>query len=196
MLRATASNARLRRLAGTGLAGSVAAGAGYLGLVTGSLTVDLGIGRRTRPLGPLTVEIQAPPATVYDVAAAPYAERRPRAMAEKVEILERADGMVLAAHRTPLGNGLTAVTVETVSFEPPHRMSFRLVRGPVPHVAETFTFEAVPRGTVLRYDGELGTDLWAAGASWGAVVANAWVAAVRGSLAEIKAESERRTRRP
>ncbi len=66
-------------------------------------------------------------------------------MAEKVQILERGDGMVLAAHRTPVGGGLVAVTVETVTFNPPERIGFRLVRGPVPYVAETFELEESPR---------------------------------------------------
>jgi hypothetical protein len=37
--------------------------------------------------------------------AAPYANRQTRAMREKVEILERAGQMVLAAHRTPSDPG-------------------------------------------------------------------------------------------
>ena len=37
--------------------------------------------------------------------------------AEKVEILERAGQMVLAAHRTPVGSRLTAVTVDTVTLD-------------------------------------------------------------------------------
>lgn len=164
----------------------------YVGLVTGRISFDLGVGRRTRPLGPLTVEIAAPRDVVYAVAAAPYAERRPRAMSEKVDILERGAGMVLAAHRTPVGGGLVAVTVETVTFEPPARISFRLVRGPVPHVAETFELEETDTGTRLTYDGELGTDLGALGERWGNLVERSWVAAVRKSLDAIGAESERR----
>ena len=110
------------------LAGAAAIGA-YIGVVTGRLTLDLGIGRRTRPLGPLHLDIAAPRETVYAAAAAPYADRQTRAMREKVEILERAGQMVLAAHRTPVGSGLTAVTVETVTLDPPNRMGFRLLRG-------------------------------------------------------------------
>jgi hypothetical protein len=112
------------------LVGAVVTGA-YIGVVTGRLTFDLGLGRRTRPLGPFHLDIAAPRETVFAVAAAPYADRQPRAMREKVEILERAGQMVLAAHRTPVGSGLTAVTVETVTLDPPKRMGFRLLRGPV-----------------------------------------------------------------
>jgi hypothetical protein len=82
------------------LAGAATTGA-YVGLVTGRLTLDLGIGRRTRSLGPLHLDIAAPRETVYAVAAAPYADRQTRSMQEKVEILERAGQMVLAAHPPP-----------------------------------------------------------------------------------------------
>jgi hypothetical protein len=174
----------------TALAGAAAAG-GYIGIVTGRLTLDLGIGRRTRPLGPLHVDIAAPREIVFAAAAAPYADRQPRAMREKVEILERAGQMVLAAHRTPVGSGLTAVTVETVTLDPPNRMGFRLLRGPVPHVIEIFAFDETADGTRLGYSGELGTDLWRLGQAWGDLVARSWVDVVRDSMAAIKTESER-----
>jgi hypothetical protein len=172
-------------------AGAAAIGA-YVGLVTGRLTIDLGIGRRTRPLGPLYVDIAAPRESVFAAAAAPYADRQPRAMQEKVEILERAGQMVLAAHRTVVGSGLTAVTVETVTLDPPNRMGFRLLRGPVPHVIETFIFDETADGTRFSYSGELGTDLWRLGQAWGDLVARSWVDVVRDSMATIKTESERR----
>lgn len=185
----------MRRLALA--AGSItvlgAAASTYVGVVTGRLALDLGVGRRTRPLGPLTVDISASRDVVYAVAAAPYAERRPRALTEKVDIIERGDGMVLAAHRTPVGGGLTAVTVETVVFDPPTRIGFRLVRGPVPHVAETFELEETATGTRLTYTGELGTDLGGLGERWGDLVERNWVAAVRESFDTIRAEAERRT---
>jgi hypothetical protein len=183
-----------RLLVATGcavLAGAATTGV-YVGLVAGRLTLDLGIGRRTRPLGPRHLDIAAPRETVFAVAAAPYADRQTRAMREKVEILERAGQMVLAAHRTAVGSGLTAVTVETITLDPPNRMGFRLLRGPVPHVIESFTFDETADGTRLSYTGELGTDLWRLGKAWGDLVARSWVHAVRDSMAAIKTESERR----
>jgi len=178
--------------AGLGLA--AAAAGGYIGLVTGRLTLDLGVGRRTRPLGPLAVDIAAPREVAFEAAAAPYAERRPRALQEKVRIIDRGEDMVLAAHYTPVGRRLTAVTVESVTLDPPNRMGFRLLRGPVPHVVESFDFAATPEGTRLTYTGELGTDLGRAGQLWGNLVARSWEGAVRASLATIKAEAERRAR--
>jgi len=185
---------RLLRTAGcAALTGTATLGA-YVGMVTGRLTLDLGVGRRTRPLGPLHLDIAAPRETVYAVAAAPYTERQTRAMQEKVEILEHTEQMVLAAHRTPVGAGLTAVTVEIVTLDPPHRMGFRLLRGPVPHVTETFSFDETAAGTRLTYTGELGTDLWRLGQAWGDLVARNWVHAVQDSLAAVKSESQRRAR--
>lgn len=172
--------------------GAIAAGTGmYFGLVTGRLTIELGVGRRTRPLGPLEIEIAAPRATVYRVLTAPYAERRPRAMAAKVDVLERTEQAVLAVHRTPVGRRLTAVTVETVTFDPPTRIGFRLLRGPVPLVTETFTLEDHGDRTTLRYHGDLGTDLWRIGQAWGNLVARSWLATVDASMQAAKTESER-----
>jgi hypothetical protein len=74
-------------LRGTAVAavGSAVAGGGvYLGLVTGAVPIDLGLGRRLRELGPLQVEIDAPVEEVFDVLAEPYAVRTSRAMQEKV----------------------------------------------------------------------------------------------------------------
>jgi hypothetical protein len=162
--------------------------------VRGALTLDLGVGRRVRPLGPLTVVVDAPRQTVFDVVAAPYLGRTPRAMAEKLDVIERGTDMVLAVHRTPAGS-MTAVTVETVRFEPPERVHFRLVRGPVPHVVEQFALTERPDGgTDLVYTGELGTDLWALGGLWGDVVARRWEAAVQQSFDSVRTEAERRAR--
>lgn len=182
------------RSAAVGIALGSAGTATYLGLVTGRLTLDLAIGRRGRPLGPIVVEIAAPRETVYSVASAPYAERRPRTMAEKVRIIERAENVVLAAHYTPVGKRLTAVTVEAVTFESPARIGFRLLRGPVPFVTETFDLEPTDTGTRLTYSGQLGTDLGRLGERWGDLVTRSWIHAVETSLAAIKHESERRSR--
>ncbi|MBA2574414.1 MAG: SRPBCC family protein [Nocardioidaceae bacterium] len=177
-------------------AGLAACGAGglYLGLVTGALPVDLGIGRTSRQLGPLSIEIAASRETVFDVIASPYDIRATRAMQAKVKVLERGVDMVLAAHYTPVRGWLQATTVETVRFRRPERIDFRLVRGPVPHVAETFWLREHSDATLLTYDGELGTDLWRLGRTWGDVVATRWQAAVEESCATVKAEAERRAR--
>lgn len=184
----------LRTAAWTATAAAMAVG-GYAGLVSGALPVDLGMGRRVRPLGPQTLDIAAPRDVVFDVIAQPYLGRATRAMREKVRVLERGSDMVLAAHFTPVGGRWKAVTVETVRFSRPDHVGFRLVRGPVPHVVESFTLTELPVGTRLVYEGEMGTDLWRAGAWWGDKVAARWEATVAASLATVKAEAERRARR-
>jgi hypothetical protein len=184
------------RLLGYATVGTGVAAAGYVGLVTGACPVDLGIGRRTRPLGPQQVEMAAPRELVFDVIAAPYLGRTPRALADKLRVLERGSDMALAAHFTPLGGrlGLVAQTVETVRFTRPERVDFRLVRGPVPHVVEAFvlTEQVGGTGTRLAYDGEIGADLWGVGQWWCELVARRWEQAVATSLAGVKAEAERR----
>jgi len=75
------------------------------------------------------------------------------------------------------------------------RVHFRLVRGPGPYVVEQFHLRESGERTELEYSGELGTDLWAIGSSWGALVAPRWEAAVRSSVAAIQAEAERRAAR-
>jgi hypothetical protein len=166
----------------------------YRGLISGALPFDLGIGRRLRPLGPQTVAIAASREVVFDVIAAPYLGRQTRAIAGKIQVLEKGSDMVLAAHRTPLRGGLVATTVETVRFTRPERVDFRLVRGPVPHVVEEFVLTEDDGTTRLTYRGELGTDLWALGAWWGNQVGRVWDHTVAASLETIKTESERRHR--
>ena len=174
------------------LTGVAAASTAYVLVVRGALTLDLDIGRRLRPLGPITIDVTAPPETVFDVVAAPYLGKTPRAMGGKLKVLERGSDLVLAAHFTDVGAGLTATTVETVRFERPHLVAFRLVRGPVPHVTETYSLRKRAGGTRLEYQGELGTDLWKLGEWWANRVARSWEGAVEDSLRDIRSESERR----
>jgi Polyketide cyclase / dehydrase and lipid transport len=194
----------LRRLAdmargGAAIAAAAAAGAaglGYYLVVTGKLTIDTGWGRRVRPLGPFGVQIAARADTVFDVIAAPYLGRTPRAMSGKLQVLERGADMVLAEHYTPVHGGrLTATTLETVAFDRPSRIAFRLVRGPVPHLTEEFTLTEHDGATRLHYSGELGTDFGSAGQWWADKVAAVWEAAVRSSFTGIQAEAERRARK-
>jgi Polyketide cyclase / dehydrase and lipid transport len=180
------------RATATGLLASAAGVAGgYALLVRGSLTLDLGIGRRLRRLGPATEWIAAPPEIVFDVIAGPYLGRTPRAMQHKLRVLERGADMVVAEHFGKAGP-LTVTTVEAVRFERPNRVSFRVLRGPVPHILETYELEPNAEGTRFTYSGEMGTDLWALGRWWGDQVAPPWESVVARSIGEIKAEAERR----
>jgi hypothetical protein len=116
-------------------------------------------------------------------------------MRDKLRVWERGSDMALAAHFTDVGR-LTATTVETVRFERPRRVSFRLLRGPVPHVIETFELSARAGGTEFVYSGELGTDGWRLGQWWGDSVAAPWERAVAASVDSIQADAERRAGAP
>jgi hypothetical protein len=186
----------VRRAGATLVAGSAlgfAARKTYRLLTSGALTLDLDAGRRLQPLGPLLQPIRAPQDVVFDVIAGPYLGKTPRALADKLQVWERGSDMVLAAHFTHVKCGITT-TLETVRFQRPDRIDFRLVRGPVPHLAESFQLTANDHGTELRWQGELGTDLWAIGAWWGERVARSWTHAVETSLRQLAAEAERRAR--
>src|SRR5207248_712249 len=137
----------MRRLLQTGAVLGGAAGA-YRLLVRGDLTLDVGVGRSMQPLGPLIRHIAAPPETVFDVIAAPYLGRTPRALRHELEVWARGTDMVLAAHHTPVRKAI-ATTLETVRFERPTLVEFRLVRGPVPHLAESFQLEPEDGGSQL-----------------------------------------------
>jgi hypothetical protein len=159
------------------------------------LSLDLGVGRRTRRLGPIELRIAAPPEIVFDVIEGPY-RRTPRAMAGKLRIWERGRDMVLAEHFTKIGP-LTASTLEVVRFERPERITFRLVRGPVPHAVETYELRALDGETSFVYSGELGADFWALGRLVASQAAPLWERAVANSLQVVVSEAERRAaRRP
>lgn len=128
---------------------------------------------------------------MFDVIAAPYLGRTPRALEGKLNVWERGSDMVLAAHHTQVKCGV-ATTVETVKFTRPERIDFRVVRGPVPHVLESFVLRELDGQTELVWKGELGTDFWALGERWGDVVARSWQRAVRESIGAVTQEAERR----
>src|SRR5207247_2669436 len=132
----------------------------YRLLTSGALTLD--VGRRLQPLGPLLQPIRAPQEVVFDVIAGPYLGKTPRALADKLQVWERASDMVLAEHFTRVKCGSTT-TLETVRFQRPERIDFRLVRGPVPHLAESFILRQGEPGPAVRWLAIRGTQLWAIG---------------------------------
>lgn len=156
--------------------------------------MDLGWGRSYHPLGPWSLHIDAPREVVFEVISSAYLGRMPAAKRDEIQVLERSGELVVALHRTKLPI-LDAVTVETVRFEPPSRVVFKLLRGPVPSVQEEFLLEDEGDGTRFTYRGELGADLWALGRVYGGrVVAPAWDRVVRASVEDIKRGAEERTK--
>lgn len=169
-------------------------------MATGRLTLDTGWGRSTHEVGPLVVRYDAPRELVFQQLASPYLGRTPKEMRERLEVVERGEDLVVAAHHTDLGR-YTATTVEAVGFEEPERITFRHLRGPVPHAVEEFVLaETDDGGTELTYRGELGLDWGGAGR----LAARRWVVPVwRKQVAEhleavkpaVEERAERRRRR-
>lgn len=146
-------------------------------------------------LGPLTMDIAAPRETVFDVVAAPYLGRTPRAMADKLRVLDRGSDLVVADHFTPIfGGRLVATTRETVLFDRPERVTFRLLQGPVACVEEQYLLESVAEGTRFTYRGRLGSNLPIVGRWWARTNARTWVSVVEDSVQQIAAEAARRSR--
>jgi len=161
-------------------------------MTRGWLTLDLGWGRSLHPVGPIVLPIVAPRELVFEQISSPYLGRTPQALRGKLEILDRSDRLVVAAHRTKLRR-FVSVTVESVAFEPPERVAFRHLRGPVPHAVEEFLLREVGSGTELEYRGELGLDFWLLGRLTARfTVVPAWEKAVRASLEHIKDQAEER----
>ena len=143
-------------------------------------------------LGPIIVTIDAPRELVFEQLSAPYLGRPPRAVAETIEVVDRGSDMVVARHLSKVG-WWTAETVESVRFEAPERISFRHLRGPVPHAVETFELSEHDGETELVYRGELGIDFWVFGRLAGRLwVTPTWLSIVEGHLAATKSAVEAR----
>jgi hypothetical protein len=165
---------------------------GFLALAMGRLHLDLGWGRSRHELGPLAVEIEAPRELVHEILSAPYLGR---ISDDSIEVLTGDEKVVVAAHLTKV-HFYEARTVEVIELDPPERIGFRHLTGPVPEALEEFRLEGEGEGTVLRYDGTLGIDFF-----WlGRLAARRWVLpqwnrAVSEHLEEVKAKAEQRARR-
>ncbi len=172
----------------------IALGAGaFLLMAMGRLHLDLGWGRSMCELGPIKISIAAPRELVFEIIAAPYLGRAPARSG--VEVLARSSELVVAAHHTPV-HFYTSRTVEAVDFEPPNRVGFRHLTGPVPHAVEEFTLDDADGETELRYSGELGIDFFVLGRiaarHW---VRPQWEGVVREHLEDVKERAEQRASR-
>lgn len=172
---------------------AVLVGGAFLLLAMGRLHLDLGWGRSIHELGPIAVGISAPRELVFEIVSAPYLGRTPGGSG--IEVIARSENLAVAAHLTKV-HFYTARTVEVVEFEPPDRVGFRHLTGPVPHAVEHFDLEEVDGGTELRYGGEVGIDFFflgrIAGRHW---VRPQWERTVREHLDDLKERAEARAAR-
>ena len=160
----------------------------FLLLAMGRLNLDLGWGRSLHELGPITIRVRAPRALVFETIAAPYLSGGPGRSG--IDVLARSPELVVAAHHTPV-HFYTARTVEAVDFDPPSRVGFTHLTGPVPHAVEEFTLDEAEGETELHYQGELGIDFFA----FGRIAARHWVTpqwegVVREHLHDVKERAE------
>lgn len=166
--------------------------AGMFLISRGRIHLNLGWGRSLHPLGPITVRINAPRDLVFEQISGPYLGQTPANLRSKLKVLEKGSDLVVAEHHTKLPL-MDALTVEAVRFDPPGRISFRLLQGPVPHVSEEFLLEEIGAETVLSYRGGLGADLWLLGRVYGgSIVRPVWERTVATSMEEIKKGAEQR----
>jgi uncharacterized protein YndB with AHSA1/START domain len=165
----------------------------FLLLAMGRMHLDLGWGRSFHRLGPITVAISAPRELVFEMIAAPYLGRTPGGSG--IEVMARSDRLVVAAHHTKV-HFYTSRTVEVLELEPPKRVGFEHLIGPVPHAVEEFTLEEAGDGTQLRYSGEIGIDFFVLGRlaarHW---VRPQWERVVREHVEDLRGRAEERAAR-
>ena len=161
----------------------------FLMLAMGRLHLDLGWGRSVHQLGPITIGIEAPRKLVFEIVAAPYLGR---ASGSDIDLLAGDERLAVAAHHTKV-HFYTARTVEVIELDPPGRVGFRHITGPVPHAVEEFTLSDLDGETELRYEGEIGIDFFVlgrlAGRHW---VRPQWERGVRRHLDSVKRGAEER----
>jgi hypothetical protein len=168
------------------LVGGVAGG--FLLLAMGRLHLDLGWGRSIHELGPIEIRVAAPRDLVFEMLREPYLGHTPRASG--IEVLARGEDLAVAVHHTKV-HFYTARTIEVIEFEPPARIAFRHLAGPVPYAVEEFALEEAEGATDLRYGGEVGIDFFflgrIAGRHW---VRPQWERAVRGHIDDLTRRAE------
>jgi hypothetical protein len=160
----------------------------FLLLAMGRLHLDLGWGRSFHELGPIEIRIAAPRDLVLEVISSPYLSGS--AGNSGIEVWARGEDLAVAAHFTKV-HFYTARTVEAVKFDPPERVGFRHLSGPVPHAVEEFDLTETEGETLLRYEGEVGIDFFflgrLAGRRW---VRPQWERAVRADLEDLRQRAE------
>lgn len=104
----------------------------------------------------ISVEIAAPRALVYEMAAALNGSV-PGSPPHTAELLEQDGGTLLVRYRTPaLLSEL--VMVERVQLSPSERIEYAVIEGPIDHVRESLAFDALgPHQTRVTCGGTVGS---------------------------------------
>lgn len=104
----------------------------------------------------IAVEIAAPRALVFEMAAAVNGTL-PESPPHTAELLERDGQTLLVRYRTP-AIFTELVMNERVRLEPPERIDYEVLSGPMDHVREYLTFEMLdPHRTRVTYGGQVGS---------------------------------------
>lgn len=149
--------------------------------------------RRGHELLPtLDLEIAARPELVYQMIAA--VGQGPDAAHARLIERPAADRAIVEFTTRVLGR--TVRTVEEVGFHPPGRITYRLLKGPLPLVEEEFLIEPAGEKTRLRYHGTFTPHQpWWRAAFDRLVVPRIYRKAVWASMKQVKLAAEERQRK-
>jgi len=146
----------------------------------------------SRPLPRLSVSIHARRELVFQLIAA--VGQGPDAAHARVLERPAADRLIVEFTTRVLGR--TVKTLEEVGLHPPDRISYRLLRGPLPDVEEEFRLEPHEPGVVLSYSGTYQPNRgWLRALFDQMVVPPLYRRAVRQSMEQIKRAAEERQRK-
>lgn len=146
-------------------------------------------------LRPLVVEIAAPRALVFEMAAS-VTGSLPGSPPHIAELLERDGDVLLVRYRMPALLGQVTM-VERVRLYPPDRIEFEVVEGPIDHVRELLAFEPLDAyRTRVTYGGSIGSRRRLVGDSLVRFVAMpAYDRFMRRQLEALRVGAEERARR-
>lgn len=111
---------------------------------------------RLHALRAITIDIAAPQAMVFEMAAATNGSL-PGSPPHSAELLEREGDVLLVRYRTP-ALVTELVMLERVRLFPPDRIEYEVLEGPLDHVQEFLAFDLVEsHRTRVRYGGTIGS---------------------------------------
>ena len=141
------------------------------------------------PLPALDLAIAARPGLVFQLISAVGQG----ADAAHARVVERPSPERAIVEFTTRVMGRTVKTLEEVRFHAPDRISYRLLKGPIPAVEEEFRVEPDGERTVLRYRGTFTAhSAWWRGGFDRIVVPRIYRRAVWASMVQIKLAAEER----